>query len=88
MLKEVNTFAGQVAAYSQRRPGGVQASPGGQSVVRMPQKNGPTITDNRKYEVHQTITAPEPQQAADMATRSFGEAAQINTPGLNTAVVY
>lgn len=88
MLKEVNTFAGQVAAYSQRRPGGVQASPGGQWVVRMPQKNGPTITDNRKYEVHQTITAPEPQQAADMATRSFGEAAQINTPGLNTSVVY
>ena len=54
----------------------------------MPQKNGPTVTDNRKYEVHQTITAPEPQQAADMATRSFGEAAQINTPGLNAAVVY
>lgn len=88
MLREVGTLADQVATYSQRRPGGVQVSPDGQSVVRMPQKNGPTITDNRKYEVHQTITAPEPQQAADMATRSFGEAAQINTPGLNTAVVY
>ena len=88
MLREVGTLADQVATYSQRRPGGVQASPGGQSVIHMPQKNGPTVTDNRKYEVHQTITAPEPQQAADMAIRSFGEAAQINTPGLNTAVVY
>lgn len=88
MLREVGTLADQVATYSQRRPGGVQASPDGQSIVRMPQKNGPTVTDNRKYEVHQTITAPEPQQAADMATRSFGEAAQINTPGLNAAVVY
>lgn len=88
MLREVGTLVDQVAAYSQRRPGGVQTSSEGQAVIRMPQKNGPTVTDNRKYEVHQTITAPEPQQAADMATRSFGEAAQINTPGLNAAVVY
>lgn len=88
MLREVGTLVDQVATYSRRRPGGVQASPGGQSVIHMPQKNGPTVTDNRKYEVHQTITAPEPQQAADMATRSFGQAAQINTPGLNAAVVY
>ena len=88
MLREVGTLADQVATYSQRRPGGVQASPNGQSIVRMPQKNGPTVTDNREYNVYQTITPSDPRQAAEQAARSFSEIAQINTPGMNAPVVY
>ncbi len=84
---ELKTFVEQLKIYSQR-PGGVKLSPGGQMSMRVQPKNGPTVTDNRKYEVYQTITPSDPQQAADMALRSFGEAAQINTPGLNAAVVY
>lgn len=88
MLKEVSTFADQVAAYSQRRPGGVQASQGGQISMRVPQKNGPTITDNRSFTVYQTITPSDPQQAADMSAKSFKDIAQIVTPGMNAPVVY
>lgn len=88
ILKEVSTFADQVAAYSQRRPGGVQASPGGQMSMRVPQKNGPTITDNRSFTVYQTITPSDPQQAADMSAKSFKDIAQIVTPGMNAPVVY
>lgn len=88
MLKEVSTFADQVAAYSRRRPGGVQASQGGQMSMRVPQKNGPTVTDNREYNVYQTITPSDPRQAAEQAARSFSEIAQINTPGMNAPVVY
>ena len=82
------TFAEQVAAYGQQRPGGVKVSPGGQMSMRVPQKNGPTVTDNREYNVYQTITPSDPRQAAEQAARSFSEIAQINTPGLNAAVVY
>ncbi|CAK7078452.1 MAG: hypothetical protein MEBIL_02905 [Bilophila sp.] len=88
MLKEVSTFADQVAAYSQRRPGGVQASPGGQMSMRVQPKNGPTVTDNREYTVYQTITPSDPQQAADMAAKSFKDIAQIVTPGMNAPVVF
>ena len=84
----LGTFAEQVAAYGQQRPGGVKVSPGGQMSMRVPQKNGPTVTDNREYNVYQTITPSDPRQAAEQAARSFSEIAQINTPGLNAAVVY
>lgn len=88
MLREVSTLVEQVAAYSQSRPGGVQTSLEGQSVIRMPQKNGPTITDNRSFTVYQTITPSDPQQAADMSAKSFKDIAQIVTPGMNAPVVY
>ncbi len=88
MLREVSTLAEQVAAYSQSRPGGVQTSLEGQSVIRMPQKNGPTITDNRSFTVYQTITPSDPQQAADMSAKSFKDIVQIVTPGMNAPVVY
>lgn len=88
LLEEMGALVDQVAAYSQRRPGGVQASPGGQMSMRVPQKNGPTVTDNREYNVYQTITPSDPRQAAEQAARSFSEIAQINTPGMNAPVVY
>ena len=88
ILREVGTLADQVAAYSQQRPGGVKVSPGGQMSMRVPQKNGPTVTDNREYNVYQTITPSDPRQAAEQAARSFSEIAQINTPGMNAPVVY
>ena len=84
----LGTFAEQVAAYGQQRPGGVKVSPGGQMSMRVQPKNGPTVTDNREYNVYQTITPSDPRQAAEQAARSFSEIAQINTPGLNAAVVY
>ena len=84
----LSTFAEQVATYAQQRPGGVQASPGGQMSMRIPQKNGPTITDNRSFTVYQTITPSDPQQAADMSAKSFKDIAQIVTPGMNAPVVY
>ena len=83
----LGTFAEQVATYAQQRPGGVKVSPGGQMSMRMPQKNGPTMTDNREYNVYQTITPSDPRQAAEQAARSFSEIAQINTPGMNAPVV-
>jgi|GEM_PF-2177307 len=88
ILREVGTLADQVAAYSQSRPGGVQTSLEGQSVIHMPQKNGPTISDNRSFTVYQTITPSDPQQAADMSAKSFKDIAQIVTPGMNAPVVY
>ena len=84
---ELDTFAEQVAAYGQQR-GGVKVSPDGQMSMRVPQKNGPTVTDNREYNVYQTITPSDPRQAAEQAARSFSEIAQINTPGMNAPVVY
>ena len=81
-------FADQVATYAQQRPGGVQASPGGQMSMRVPQKNGPTVTDNRSFTVYQTITPSDPQHAADMSAKSFKDIAQIVTPGMNAPVVY
>jgi len=66
----------------------MQTSSEGQSVIRMPQKNGQTITDNRSFTVYQTITPSDPQQAADMAAKSFKDIAQIVTPGMNAPVVY
>lgn len=84
----LGTFAEQVAAYGQQRPGGVKGSPGGQMSMRVPQKNGPIVTDNREYNVYQTITPSDPRQAAEQAARSFSEIAQINTPGMNAPVVY
>lgn len=88
LLREVSTLVEQVAAYSQSRPGGVQTSLEGQSVIHMPQKNGPTISDNRSFTVYQTITPSDPQQAADMSAKSFKDIAQIVTPGMNAPVVY
>lgn len=84
---ELKTFAEQLSVYSRQRTG-MQTSSEGQSVIRMPQKNGPTITDNRSFTVYQTITPSDPQQAADMAAKSFKNIAQIVTPGMNAPVVY
>ena len=66
----LGTFAEQVAAYGQQRPGGVKVSPGGQMSMRVQPKNGPTVTDNREYNVYQTITPSDPRQAAEQAARS------------------
>lgn len=74
--------------YSQQRPGGVKVSPGWQMSMRVQPKNGPTVTDNRQYNVYQTITPSDPRQAAEQAARSFSEIAQINTPGMNAPTVY
>ncbi len=81
------TFAEQVATYAQQRPG-VKVSPGGQMSMRVQPKNSSIVTDNRKYEFHQNITTPEPQQAADMVAKKISEVAQIVTPGMNAPVVY
>ena len=56
--------------------------------MRAQPKNGPTVTDNREYTVYQTITPSDPQQAADMAAKSFKDIAQIVTPGMNAPVVF
>lgn len=84
---ELKTFAEQLKIYSQR-PGGVKVSPSGQMSMRVPPKNGPTVTDNRQYNVYQTITPSDPRQAAEQSARSFSEIAQINTPGMNAPTVY
>ena len=85
---ELKTFTEQLKIYSQQRPGGVKVSPGWQMSMRVQPKNGPTVTDNRQYNVYQTITPSDPRQAAEQAARSFSEIAQINTPGMNAPTVY
>lgn len=87
LLENINALADQLAVYSRQRTG-MQTSLEGQSVIRMPQKNGPTISDNRSFTVYQTITPSDPQQAADMSAKSFKDIAQIVTPGMNAPVVY
>lgn len=87
LLENINALTDQLAVYSRQRTG-MQTSLEGQSLIRMPQKNGPTVTDNRSFTVYQTITPSDPQQAADMAAKSFKDIAQIVTPGMNAPVVY
>ena len=84
---ELKTFADQLSVYSRQR-GSMKTSQDCQMSMLVPQKNGQTITDNRSFTVYQTITPSDPQQAADMAAKSFKNIAQIVTPGMNAPVVY